>query len=148
MRSAPIVPLVPGSAAPARRGEIPRIGDWADHLNDSIVPRFAGRRFSEMRGATRSMAPACAGRRCGSALLLRIGAASAYISSWLDPRGAQAMRRDVPSSLNLATPLRTQHRARLAPKFSSSPARVVASAGPPECGAGEGRDAFSSTRVS
>jgi glutamate--cysteine ligase len=83
---------------PALPGEIPRIGDWADHLTTAF-PEVRLKTFLEMRGADGGP-----WRRLYDSAAL--DAAYDLVADWTTEE-REAMRRDVPR-LGLATPLRTR----------------------------------------
>src|SRR6201987_1440771 len=94
---------------PALPGEIPRIGDWADHLTTAF-PEVRLKTFLEMRGADGGP-----WRRLCALPALWVGifydsaaldAAYDLIADWT-AQEREAMRRDVPR-LGLATPLRSR----------------------------------------
>jgi glutamate--cysteine ligase len=94
---------------PALPGEIPRIGDWADHLTTAF-PEVRLKTFLEMRGADGGP-----WRRLCALPALWVGifydsaaldAAYDLVADWtVEER--EAMRRDVPR-LGLATPVRSR----------------------------------------
>jgi glutamate--cysteine ligase len=94
---------------PALPGEIPRLGDWTDHLTTAF-PEVRLKTFLEMRGADggpwRQLCalPALWVGLCYDAAAL--DAAAELVADWT-PAEREAMRRDVPR-LALAAPLRTR----------------------------------------
>src|SRR5439155_22793618 len=93
----------------ALAGEIPRIGDWAEHLTTAF-PEVRLKTFLEMRGADGGP-----WRRLCALPALWVGlfydsaaldAAYDLVADWTS-KEREAMRRDVPR-LGLATPLRTR----------------------------------------
>jgi glutamate--cysteine ligase len=94
---------------PALPGEIPRIGDWADHLTTAF-PEVRLKTFLEMRGADGGpWRRLCALPALWVGLLYdsaALDAAYDLVADWT-PEEREAMRRDVPR-LGLATPLRTR----------------------------------------
>jgi glutamate--cysteine ligase len=94
---------------PALPGEIPRLGDWTDHLTTAF-PEVRLKTFLEMRGADGGP-----WRRLCALPALWVGifydgaaldAAADLVAGWTAEE-REAMRRDVPR-LALATPLRTR----------------------------------------
>jgi len=94
---------------PALPGEIPRLGDWIDHLTTAF-PEVRLKTFLEMRGADGGP-----WRRLCALPALWVGilydstaldAANDLVADWTAEE-REAMRRDVPR-LALATPLRTR----------------------------------------
>jgi glutamate--cysteine ligase len=94
---------------PALPGEIPRIGDWADHLTTAF-PEVRLKTFLEMRGADGGpWRRLCALPALWVGLLYdpaALDAAYDLIAGWTAEE-REAMRRDVPR-LGLATPLRSR----------------------------------------
>jgi glutamate--cysteine ligase len=94
---------------PSLPGEIPRLGDWIDHLTTAF-PEVRLKTFLEMRGADGGpWRQLCALPALWVGLLYdatALDAASALVADWTAGE-REAMRRDVPR-LALATPLRTR----------------------------------------
>ena len=94
---------------PAFPGEIPRIGDWADHLTTAF-PEVRLKTFLEMRGADGGpWRRLCALPALWVGILydsVALDAAYDLVADWTTEE-REAMRRDVPR-LGLATPLRTR----------------------------------------
>jgi len=92
---------------PARPGEVPGIGDWADHLTTAF-PEVRLKTFLEMRGADGGpWRRLCALSALWVGLLYdrqALDAAAAMVSDWSFAE-REAMRRDVPR-LGLAAPFR------------------------------------------
>jgi glutamate--cysteine ligase len=94
---------------PALTNDVPRIGDWADHLTTAF-PEVRLKTFLEMRGADGGpWRRLCALPALWVGILYDSGALDAaydLVADWTAEE-REAMRRDVPR-LGLATPLRTR----------------------------------------
>jgi glutamate--cysteine ligase len=94
---------------PALPGEVPRIGDWTDHLTTAF-PEVRLKTYLEMRGADGGpWRRLCALPALWVGLLydaVALDAACDLVADWTAGE-REAMRRDVPR-LGLATPLRTR----------------------------------------